>query len=66
MIHHLARSYPSDHTKGKELGLRTSIDKVSVALETEIQERESPVEVQMNEARFNHLAYAAKIANEML
>jgi len=65
-IRHLATSYPYDTSEGETVSLRTSIDEVSEGLKTEIQERVDTAGVVIDEARINHLAYAAEIAQAML
>ena len=65
-IRHLATSYPYDLTEGETASLRSSIEEVSEALGSEIQERVAAAGVSVSEARINHLAYAPEIAQVML
>jgi regulator of protease activity HflC (stomatin/prohibitin superfamily) len=64
-VRHLASSYPYDSHQG-ELSLRGSMDEVSKALQTELEERLSKAGVVVDEARLAHLAYAQEIAGAML
>lgn len=65
-IRHLASNYTYDQTEGETTSLRSSIDEVSEALGSEIQERVVDAGVAIAEARINHLAYAPEIAQAML
>ncbi|MCH7596889.1 MAG: SPFH domain-containing protein [Planctomycetes bacterium] len=65
-LRHLASAYPYDTTKEGELSLRGSMDEVSDALRTELQERVSKAGLHVEEARLSHLAYAPEIAGAML
>lgn len=65
-IRHLASNYTYDQTEGETASLRSSIDEVSEALGSEIQERVVDAGVAIAEARINHLAYAPEIAQAML
>ncbi len=65
-VRHLANSYAYDHGEEGEITLRSSVDEVSAALCTELQERVAKAGVVIDEARLTHLAYAAEIANAML
>ena len=65
-LRHLASLYPYDSTEEHELSLRGSMDEVSHALQTELQERVGKAGVNIDEARLSHLAYAAEIAGAML
>lgn len=68
-IRHLASTYPYDsweETDENAISLRANIDKVSEALEGELQERLSRAGVKVIEARLTHLAYAPEIAGAML
>jgi regulator of protease activity HflC (stomatin/prohibitin superfamily) len=64
-VRHLASSYPYDSHQD-ELSLRGSMDEVSRALQTELEERLSKAGVLVDEARLAHLAYAPEIAGAML
>jgi regulator of protease activity HflC (stomatin/prohibitin superfamily) len=65
-VRHLASSYPYDVHDEDAISLRGSIDQVSMALQSELQERLSDAGVVIEEARLSHLAYAPEIAGEML
>ncbi len=65
-LRHLATQYAYDSSEHEEVSLRVSIDEVSEALGKEIQERVKRAGVVIEEARINHLAYAAEIASVML
>ncbi len=65
-VRHLASVYPYDTTTDDELSLRGSIEEVSQALQTELQERLAKAGVVVEEARLSHLAYAPEIAGAML
>lgn len=65
-LRHLAMSYPYDTFDDDILSLRGSPDEVSEALQREVQDRVAKAGVQVEEARLNHLAYAAEIAGAML
>ncbi len=65
-LRHLATQYPYDSHEVGELSLRASIDEISDALGKEIQTRVQRAGVVVEEARINHLAYAAEIASAML
>jgi regulator of protease activity HflC (stomatin/prohibitin superfamily) len=65
-LRHMASAYPYDATEEHELSLRGSMDEVSHALQTELQERVGKAGVVIDEARLSHLAYAAEIAGAML
>jgi len=65
-LRHLASAYPYDTNVDNELSLRGSMDEVSHALQTELQDRLSKAGVIVDEARLSHLAYAAEIAGAML
>lgn len=65
-IRHLASNYTYDLAEGETVSLRSSIDEVSDALGSEIQERVVDAGVSIAEARINHLAYAPEIAQAML
>ena len=68
-VRHLASSYPydtNDADNADELSLRGSMDEVSAALQTELQERLGKAGVIVEETRLSHLAYAAEIAGAML
>jgi len=65
-LRHLAMAYPYDTFEGDTLSLRGSVDEVSEALLTEVQERVERAGVHVEEARISHLAYAPEIAGAML
>ncbi len=65
-LRHMASAYPYDTTEGDELSLRGSMDEVSEALQTELQERVAKAGIHVEEARLSHLAYAPEIAGAML
>ncbi len=65
-LRHLAMSYPYDTFDEDILSLRGSPDEVSEALQREVQDRVAKAGVRVEEARLNHLAYAAEIAGAML
>jgi len=65
-LRHLASAYPYDTTEDGQLSLRGSMDEVSEALKTELQERATLAGVRIDEARLSHLAYAPEIAHAML
>ena len=65
-LRHLASGYPYDTTEDGQLSLRGSMDEVSEALKTELQERVTLAGVRIDEARLSHLAYAPEIAHAML
>ena len=65
-LRHLAMSYPYDTFDDDILSLRGSPDEVSEALQKEVQDRVAKAGVRVEEARLNHLAYAAEIAGAML
>ena len=65
-LRHLAMAYSYDTFEGDELTLRGSVDEVSDALQTEVQERVARAGVLVEEARISHLAYAPEIASAML
>lgn len=65
-LRHLAMSYPYDTFDDDTLSLRGSPDEVSEALQREVQDRVAKAGVLVEEARLNHLAYAAEIAGAML
>jgi len=65
-LRHLAMSYPYDTFDDDVLSLRGSPDEVSEALQREVQDRVAKAGVRVEEARLNHLAYAAEIAGAML
>jgi regulator of protease activity HflC (stomatin/prohibitin superfamily) len=64
-VRHLASSYPYDASED-ELSLRGATDAINQHLQRELQERLSRAGVQVQEARFSHLAYAPEIAGAML
>lgn len=65
-VRHLANSYNYDHGEDDEVTLRSGVDEVSKALQTELHERMTKAGVVIEEARLTHLAYAAEIAGAML
>jgi regulator of protease activity HflC (stomatin/prohibitin superfamily) len=65
-LRHLATQYPYDSHEVGEVSLRASLDEISDALGKEIQTRVERAGVVIEEARINHLAYAAEIASAML
>jgi regulator of protease activity HflC (stomatin/prohibitin superfamily) len=65
-VRHLASSYAYDTFEDGAVSLRGSMDQVSKALQSELQERLSDAGVVVEEARLSHLAYAPEIAGEML
>ncbi len=65
-VRHLASSYPYDGAEEHQNTLRGSVDEVSAALQTELQERLAKAGVTVEEARLTHLAYAPEIAGAML
>jgi len=65
-LRNLTTSYPYDtHIEG-QMSLRGNTAEVAAHLKTEIQDRLSKAGVEVIEARFSHLAYAAEIAAAML
>lgn len=68
-VRHLANCYAYDHGEdGEELEttLRSGVEEVSVALQSELQARLAKAGVVVEEARLTHLAYAPEIAGAML
>jgi regulator of protease activity HflC (stomatin/prohibitin superfamily) len=67
-VRKLAGSYPYDNFDDEqaELTLRSGMDEVNEALETEITERLSIAGIKVMEARIGYLAYAPEIASSML
>lgn len=65
-VRHLANTYAYDHGDEGEITLRSGVDEVSTALQTELQARLGKAGVVVDEARLTHLAYAPEIANAML
>ncbi len=67
-LRHLALSYPYDKgmTDEVETTLRGSTEEVAQMLEAELQQRLDQAGIEVQEARLNHLAYAAEIAGAML
>lgn len=65
-LRHLATNYSYDSSDGESTSLLSSLDEVSEALKTEIQNRVKAAGVIIEEARINHLAYAPEIAGAML
>jgi hypothetical protein len=64
-VRHLASSYAYD-AEDDAVSLRRNVDEVSVALQSELQERLARAGVEVIEARLAHLAYAPEIAGAML
>jgi regulator of protease activity HflC (stomatin/prohibitin superfamily) len=67
-VRKLAGSYPYDNFDDAmaELTLRSGMDEVNEALETEITERLAMAGIRVMEARIGYLAYAPEIASAML
>lgn len=66
-VRQMAAKYPYDLADDEGgASLRESADKVSVDLETELQERLQVAGIEVLEARLTHLAYSAEIAGVML
>jgi regulator of protease activity HflC (stomatin/prohibitin superfamily) len=65
-LRNLTTSYPYDTHIEHEMSLRGNTAEVAAHLKTEIQDRLSKAGVEVIEARFSHLAYAAEIAAAML
>jgi len=67
-VRKLAGSYPYDNFDDAqaELTLRSGMDEVNEALESEITERLSIAGIEVMEARIGYLAYAPEIASAML
>ena len=67
-VRKLAGSYPYDNFDDEmaELTLRSGMDEVNEALETEITERLAMAGIRVMEARIGYLAYAPEIASAML
>jgi regulator of protease activity HflC (stomatin/prohibitin superfamily) len=67
-VRKLAGSYPYDNFDAEEsdLTLRSGMDEVNTALESEITERLAMAGLEVMEARIGYLAYAPEIASSML
>ena len=65
-VRHLANCYAYDHGEANETTLRSGVDEICAALQTELQERVAKAGVQIDKARLTHLAYAPEIAGVML
>ncbi|NQX80981.1 MAG: SPFH domain-containing protein [Flavobacteriaceae bacterium] len=69
-VRKLATMYPydnfADEGHEEELTLRSSMEEVNHALETELEERLSIAGIEVLEARIGYLAYAQEIASTML
>ena len=65
-VRHLGSQYAYDHGEAHEITLRSGVDEVSEALQTELQTRLAPAGVVVEEARLTHLAYAPEVAQAML
>jgi regulator of protease activity HflC (stomatin/prohibitin superfamily) len=69
-VRKLASMYPydnfADEGNEEDITLRSSVNEVSEALETEVQDRLSMAGIEVLEARIGYLAYAQEIANAML
>ena len=65
-MRHLASCYAYDHGEENETTLRSGVEEVSQALQSELQDRLAKAGVVVEEARLTHLAYAPEIAQAML
>ncbi|MEW6059895.1 MAG: SPFH domain-containing protein [Actinomycetota bacterium] len=65
-VRHLATLYPYDSYEEGTLSLSGTVDEVSHALQTELEERLAHAGVEVVEARLSHLSYAPEIAGAML
>jgi regulator of protease activity HflC (stomatin/prohibitin superfamily) len=65
-LRHLASLYAYDDGEQNESTLRSNVDEVSRALQSELHDRLSKAGVIVDEARLTHLAYAPEIAQAML
>lgn len=65
-LRNLTTSYPYDTHIENQMSLRGNTAEVAAHLKTEIQDRLAKAGVEVIEARFSHLAYAAEIAAAML
>ena len=65
-LRHLASCYAYDHGEENETTLRSGVEEVSQALQSELQDRLAKAGVVVEEARLTHLAYAPEIAQAML
>ncbi|MCX6543049.1 MAG: SPFH domain-containing protein [Acidobacteria bacterium] len=65
-LRNLTTSYPYDTHIENQMSLRGNTSEVAAHLKTEIQDRLAKAGVEVIEARFSHLAYAAEIAAAML
>ena len=65
-LRNLTTSYPYDTHLDGQMSLRGNTAEVAAHLKTEIQDRLTKAGVEVIEARFSHLAYAAEIAAAML
>ena len=65
-LRHLANCYSYDDGEEGETTLRSDVDEVSHALQSELMERLAKAGVVVIEARLSHLAYAPEIAGAML
>ncbi len=65
-LRNLTTSYPYDTHLDGQMSLRGNTSEVAAHLKTEIQDRLTKAGVEVIEARFSHLAYAAEIAAAML
>jgi regulator of protease activity HflC (stomatin/prohibitin superfamily) len=65
-LRHVASLYAYDHGEEAEVTLRSGVDEVSRALQSELSERLIKAGVAVEEARLTHLAYAPEIAQAML
>ena len=65
-LRNLTTSYPYDTHIEHQMSLRGNTSEVAAHLQKEIQDRLSKAGVEVIEARFSHLAYAAEIAAAML
>jgi regulator of protease activity HflC (stomatin/prohibitin superfamily) len=65
-LRHVASLYAYDHGEEAEVTLRSGVEEVCRALQTELTERLGKAGVAVEEARLTHLAYAPEIAQAML
>ncbi len=65
-LRNLATQHPYDNNDGPGMSLRGHTAEVAEQLKAEVQARLSKAGVEVLEARFSHLAYAAEIASAML
>lgn len=67
-VRHMAGSYSYDNfdDEQKEITLRSGMEEINHALESELSERLAIAGIEVMEARIGYLAYAEEIANAML